>query len=102
MELAAPDVHPHVVVGDVEIGIAREAKPDHVEQSGDPLIRDLHVDVLEMDRIAEVFRRAVVALLHVGYSALILAALMIGHHLSISAFWNAPSAPCAVALPTQA
>ena len=27
-----------------------------------------------------------------GYSALMLAALMIGHHFSISAFWNAASA----------
>ena len=71
MELAAPDIHPHVVVGDVEIGVAREPEPDHVEQPGDPLIRDLHVDVFEVDRIAEVFRRAIVSLLHVRHSALI-------------------------------
>ena len=89
VELAAPDIDPHVVVGDVEIGIAGEPEPDHVEQPGDPLIRDLHVDVFEMDGIAEVFRRAVVGLLHVGHSALSPAA-------SISAFWNVPSAPSAL------
>jgi hypothetical protein len=78
MELAAPDIHPHVVVGDVEIGIARQAEPDHVEQPGDPLIRDLHIDVFEVHGIAEVFRRAIVSLLHVGHSALSPAAVFFG------------------------
>ena len=77
VELAAPDIDPHVVVGDVEIGIARQPEPDHVEQPGDPLIRDLHVDVLEMDGIAEVFRRAIIGLLHVGHSALAQAVYLI-------------------------
>ena len=66
MELAASDIDPHVVVGDVEIGIAGEPEPDHVEQPGDPLIGNLHVDVLEVDGIAEILGRAVVSLLHVA------------------------------------
>src|SRR6185503_4775730 len=92
VELAAPDINPHVVVGDVEEGIAGEPQSDDVEQARDPLVRDLHVHVFEVDGIAEVLGRTIVCLLHVGHSALIPAALMIGHHLSISAFWNAPSA----------
>jgi hypothetical protein len=49
MELAAPDIDPHIVVGDVEIGIAGQSKPDDIEQAGDPLVRNLHIDVLEVN-----------------------------------------------------
>src|SRR5262245_11418410 len=39
-----------------------------------------------------IWRRALITVALMSYSALMLAALMIGHHLSISAFWKPPSA----------
>src|SRR5262249_14549158 len=59
VELAAPDVDPHVVVGDHQVGIAREPEAGAVEQPGHPLVGDLHVDVFEMDDVAEVLGRTI-------------------------------------------
>jgi hypothetical protein len=83
MELAEADIDPHVVVGDVEIGVARQSEPDDIEQACDPLIRDLHIDVFEMDGIAEVFGRAIVGL-HGGHSALNPAISMLGRRVPMS------------------
>ena len=65
VKLAAPDIDPHVGVGDHQVGVARQPEPGRIEQLRQPLVRHLHVDVLEMDRIAEVFGGAV-ELLHDG------------------------------------
>ena len=59
VELAAPDIDPHVGVGDHHVGIARQPEPDRVEQLRQALVRDLHVDVLEMDGVAEILGGAV-------------------------------------------
>ena len=64
MELAAPDIDPHVGVGDHQVRIARQPEPDRVEQLRQMRVRHLHVDVLHMDRIAEVFAGAVEGLVH--------------------------------------
>ena len=63
MELAAADVHPHVVVHHHQIRIAGEAKPRAVEQRRDALVGDGDVDVLEVDGVAEVLGGAVEGLL---------------------------------------
>ena len=67
MELAAPDIDPHVGVGNHQVRVARQPEAGRIEQLRQPLVRHLHVDVLEMDRIAEVFCGAV-ELLHDGHS----------------------------------
>ena len=64
MKLAAPGIHPHVAVGHHQIGIAGQPEAGDIEQRGQPLVGHLHVDVLEMDGIAEVFGGAVEGLLH--------------------------------------
>ncbi|MBA7480156.1 hypothetical protein ES707_15603 [subsurface metagenome] len=64
MELAAADIHPHVAVGHHQIGIARQPEARDVKEGGQALVRHLHVDVLKMDGIAEVFGGAVEGLLH--------------------------------------
>ena len=64
VELAAPDIDPHVGVGNHQIGIAREPESRDVEQRGEPLVGDRDVDVFEMDDIAEIFGGAIVGLLH--------------------------------------
>jgi hypothetical protein len=64
MELAAADIDPHVVVGVHQVGIAREPQPGDIEQRRKPLVRNVDVDMFEMDRVAEVLRRAVIAGLH--------------------------------------
>ena len=55
VKLAPSGVDPHVGVGHHQIGIAGEPEARDVEQSGEALVRDLDVDVLEMDRVAEIF-----------------------------------------------
>ena len=70
MELAAADIHPHVVVHHHQIRIAGEAEARAVEQLRDPLIRDRDVDVLEVDGIAEVLGGAVEGLLHRVHGAI--------------------------------
>jgi hypothetical protein len=64
VELAAPDIHPHVGVGRHHVRVARQPEPRHIEQLRQPLVRDLDVDVLEMDRVAEVLGGAVELLVH--------------------------------------
>jgi hypothetical protein len=54
MELAAADIHPHVVVGDHQIGIARQAERHDVEQARQLLARDADVDMLEVNRITDI------------------------------------------------
>jgi hypothetical protein len=63
VKLAAADIHPHVAVGDHQIGVPGQAEAGHVEQRRQPLVGDLDVDVLEMDGVAEVFGGAVEMLL---------------------------------------
>ena len=64
MELAAPDVHPHVVVGRHHVGIARQTETRAVIDLSRGLVGNIDVDVLEVDRIAEVFGRAIEGLVH--------------------------------------
>jgi hypothetical protein len=64
MKLAAPGIDPHVGVGDHQVRIARQPEPDRVEQLRQPLVRHLHVDVLEVDGVAEVLGGAVEVRLH--------------------------------------
>jgi hypothetical protein len=65
VELAAPDIDPHVGVGHHQVGIAREPEAGNVEQGGEPLVGDGDVDVLEMDDVADVLSGAIeVMLLH--------------------------------------
>jgi len=66
VELAAPDIDPHVAVAHHHSGIARQPETGGVEQRGETLVGDLDVDVLEMDRVPEVLRGAVECLLHDG------------------------------------
>src|SRR5204862_2041685 len=66
VELAAPDIDPHVGVGNHQIGIAREPEASDVEQGGEPLVGDGDVDVFEVDDVAEIFGGAIIGLLHGG------------------------------------
>ena len=59
MKLAAADIDPHVAVGHHQIGVAGEPEARDIEQGGQALVGDCDVDVLEMDRVAEVFGGAV-------------------------------------------
>ena len=63
MELAAADVHPHVVVHHHQERIAGQPEARAVEQRRDALVRDRDVDVLKVDGVAEVFGCAVEGLL---------------------------------------
>src|SRR5215510_808705 len=64
MELAAPDIDPHVVVRGHQVGVARKAEPRDIEQRGEALVRDGDVHVLEVDGVAEIFSGAIESLLH--------------------------------------
>ena len=64
MKLAAAGIHPHVAVGDHQIGIAGQPDSGDIEQRGEALVRHLHVDMLEMDGVAEIFCGAIEWLLH--------------------------------------
>ena len=65
MKLAPADIDPHVGVGHHQIGVAGQPEPRDIEQCRQPLVGDLNVDVLEMDRVAEVLGGAVeIVLLH--------------------------------------
>src|SRR3954471_3794467 len=63
MKLAPADIDPHVGVRDHQIGIAGQPEAGDIEQRRQPLIGDGDVDMLEMDRIAEILCGAV-ELLH--------------------------------------
>src|SRR3954451_11289505 len=64
MKLASSGVDPHVGVGHHQKGIAGEPKACDIEQRGEALVRDLDVDVLEMDRVAEIFFGSIELLRH--------------------------------------
>ena len=76
MELALPDIDPHVVGAGIDEGIAGEPEPGHVEQRGQALPRDGGVDVPETDDVADVLDRTIVA----GVCAMVLSwfALRVG------------------------
>ena len=59
MELAAPDIDPHVAVGDHQVRVARQPESGSIEQRGETLVGDLDVDVLEVNRVAEVLGGAI-------------------------------------------
>ena len=59
MKLALADIDPHVGVRHHQIGIAGQPEAGDIEQRRQPLIGHRDVDVLEMDRVAEVFCGAV-------------------------------------------
>ena len=63
VKLAPADIHPHVGVADHQIGVAGQPKARDIEQRRQPLVGDQHVDMLEMDGIAEVLGGAVKSLL---------------------------------------
>src|SRR5437879_7862355 len=63
MKLAAADIDPHVGVRHHDVGIAGEPKPGDIEQRGQPLVRHRHVDMFEMDGVAEILGGAVELLL---------------------------------------
>ena len=64
MKLALADIDPHVGVRHHQIGIAGQPEAGDIEQRRQPLIGHRDVDVLEMDRVTEVFCGAVELLLH--------------------------------------
>src|SRR5258708_13231849 len=64
MKLAPADVDPHIAVGHHQIGITSQPEACDIEQGGQALIGHLHVDVFEMDRVAEILGGPVECLLH--------------------------------------
>nr|WP_245315645.1 hypothetical protein [Bradyrhizobium neotropicale] len=64
VKLALAGIDPHVGVGHHQVGVAGEPEPRDVKQAGEALIRDLDVDVLEMDRVAEILGGSVELLRH--------------------------------------
>src|SRR6478752_6068313 len=65
MKLTPADIDPHVGVRHHQIGIAGQPETGDIEQRRQPLVGDSDVDMLEMDRVAEILCGAV-KLLH-GY-----------------------------------
>src|SRR5690348_6306407 len=63
MKLASADIDPHVGVRHHQIGIAGQPEAGDVKQRRQPLVGDGDVDMLEMDRVAEILCGAV-ELLH--------------------------------------
>ncbi len=59
MELAAPDIDPHVLQARHQIRVAGQAQAHDVIGGGQALIGHQHVDVAELDYVAEILRRAV-------------------------------------------
>ena len=66
VELAAADIHPHVVDAGHQVGVARQPEPADVEQRRLDLVFDLQVDVLQADDVAEILGAAIVLLAHVS------------------------------------
>src|SRR5215468_1668938 len=62
MELAHPDIDPHVAGAGVEKGIAREAETGDVVVRRQVLVADADIDVPEIDDVAEILGRAIVLL----------------------------------------
>src|SRR6266404_4416295 len=70
MELAHPDIDPHVAGAGVEKGIAREAETSDVVVRRQGLIADADIDVPKIDEVAEILGRAIVLLVcHGRYSS---------------------------------
>ena len=59
MELALPDIDPHIVGAGIDEGIAGEAEAGHVKQRGQALSGDGGVDMSETDDVADVLGRAI-------------------------------------------
>jgi len=59
MELAYPDIDPHVASARIEKGVAREAETGDVVMRRQMLVADANVHVPEIDDVAEILRRAV-------------------------------------------
>src|SRR6266542_5964291 len=68
MELAYPDIDPHVASARIEKGVAREAETGDVVMRRQVLVADANVHVPEIDNVTEILRRAVV--LFVGHGAI--------------------------------
>ncbi len=68
MELAHPDIDPHVAGACIEKGIAREAETADVVMRRQVLVANANVDVPEIDDVAEILTRAVVLLVCHGAS----------------------------------
>ena len=68
MELAHPDIDPHVAGAGIEKGIAREAETADVVMRRQVLVANANVDVPEIDDVAEILTRAVVLLVCHGAS----------------------------------
>src|SRR6516225_1026337 len=62
MELAHPDIDPHVAGASVEKGITREAETGDVVVRRQVLVADADIDVPEIDDVAEILGRAIVLL----------------------------------------
>jgi hypothetical protein len=69
VELTHPDIYPHQPRAGVEERVARETQPGHVVVRCPVLIRDAHVDVAEIDDVAEVLCRAII--LPVGHGVIL-------------------------------
>src|SRR5688572_21995981 len=63
MKLAPAHIDPHVGVRHHQVGIAGQPEAGDIKQRRQPLVGDRDVDMLEMDRIAEILCGAV-ELLH--------------------------------------
>ena len=57
-----PDIHPHDANAGVEIGIARQPQSCNVEMGRDALIRDVEIDVAEVDDVSQVLSRSIESL----------------------------------------
>ena len=64
MELAAPDIDPHVGGAGHQVRIARQAESGEVKDSRFLLIGNCHVDVFQRDDVTEVFNGSIESTLH--------------------------------------
>jgi hypothetical protein len=64
MKLTLADIDPHIGIGHHQVGVAGEPQSRDVKQTGQALIGNRHVDMFEMDRIAEIFGGTVELLMH--------------------------------------
>src|SRR5690242_19217204 len=59
MELAAADIHPHVVEPRHQIRVARQPQPHDVDGDGLALVRHADIDMAKLNDVAEVLLGAV-------------------------------------------
>jgi hypothetical protein len=64
VELAAPDIDPHVGSAGHQIRIPRQAESGEVKYSRDLLIGNRYVDVFQRDYVTEVFNGSIESTLH--------------------------------------